>query len=146
MFLFSAIAAALFFSVGWLRADEEKAGSQDLKPFSRRVASVKRKEKKGKIIYVTLSQACGCTMDKCREVDTIVDTLLESAGERIAFKSVDYVTKKRKANAILEKYGASFIPVIILLDSEGRAIYKSEDYVKKEELLKALKVLVGEEK
>ncbi len=77
------------------------------------------------VVYITLSKACGCILDRCQVGDWIVDKVF--TGERQALlKRLDYSINKDAAREYIRKYHLSLPPSLLFLDSQGNLIWRAD--------------------
>lgn len=90
------------------------------------------------VIYVTVSKACGCTLDRCQAGDLVVETAF--AGERQGLlKRLDYSTDKETARQYIKKYRLTMPPSLIFLDAQGNLLWRTEGDLDYDTVLEKLK-------
>ncbi len=90
------------------------------------------------VIYVTVSKACGCTLDRCQAGDLVVETAF--AGERQGLlKRLDYSTDKETARQFIKKYRLTMPPSLIFLDAQGDLLWRTEGDLDYNTVLEKLK-------
>ena len=90
------------------------------------------------VIYVTVSKACGCTLDRCQAGDLVVETAF--AGERQGLlKRLDYSTDKETARQYIKKYRLTMPPSLIFLDAQGNILWRTEGDLDYDTVLEKLK-------
>ena len=90
------------------------------------------------VIYVTVSKACGCTLDRCQAGDLVVETAF--AGERQGLlKRLDYSTDKETARQFIKKYRLTMPPSLIFLDAQGNLLWRTEGDLDYDTVLEKLK-------
>ncbi len=79
-----------------------------------------------RFVLVVSSQACQCTLEKCRENREYLEEALErfDLGSRLSV--LDQATEEDKAAPLVKKYGIRFIPSFLVLDSEGRILHRCD--------------------
>jgi hypothetical protein len=81
--------------------------------------------KLNQVIYITLSKACGCMLDKCKAGDWVVDQVF--VGERQGLlKRIDYSTDKDAAREYIKKYRLTLPPSLIFVDAQGTILWRAE--------------------
>jgi len=74
------------------------------------------------VIYITLTKACGCTLELCQAGDIIVGNVFN--GERKGLlKRIDYSTDKEAARVYLKQYGITQAPALLFLDTQGKLLW-----------------------
>lgn len=77
------------------------------------------------VVYITVSKACGCILDRCQVGDWIMDKVF--VGERQALlKRLDYSTNKDAAREYIKKYKLSLPPSLLFLDAQGNLIWRAD--------------------
>ena len=73
-----------------------------------------------RVVLVTASKACKCTMKRCKSGETVLETALKKFPEAPALERIDYAKEPDKAKALAQKYKmALFLPMILLLDGNA---------------------------
>ncbi|MFZ2088475.1 MAG: hypothetical protein WAU47_07850 [Desulfobaccales bacterium] len=90
------------------------------------------------VVYITLSKACGCLLDKCKAGDGVVDKVF--VGERQGLlKRIDYSTDKATAKEYIGKYRLTIPPSLLFLDAQGNLIWRADGDVDYDLVLEKLK-------
>ncbi len=90
------------------------------------------------VIYITLSKACGCLLDKCKAGDWVVDNVF--SGERQALlKRIDYSTNKDAAREYIKKFRLAMPPSLLFLDAQGTILWRAEGDLDYDTVLAKLK-------
>lgn len=84
-------------------------------------------------MYLTLSQACGCILDRCKAGDWVVDKVFVGERHRL-LKRIDYSTDKNTAREVIRKYRLTVPPAIIFLDAQGNELWRAMGEVGFEEV------------
>jgi hypothetical protein len=79
-----------------------------------------------RLVLILSSQACQCTVEKCRENREYLEEVLErfDLGSRLSV--LDQATEEDKTAPLVKKYGIRFIPSLLVLDSEGRILHRCD--------------------
>ncbi len=78
-----------------------------------------------RVVYITLSKACGCMKEKCQAGDLVVDKVF--VGERQSLlKRIDYSTDKETAREYIRKYRLTIPPSLLFLDAQGNLIWRAD--------------------
>ncbi|OGP75061.1 MAG: hypothetical protein A2Y80_01995 [Deltaproteobacteria bacterium RBG_13_58_19] len=101
-------------------------------------ASYGAQPKLSRVLYLTLSQACGCILDRCKAGDWVVDKVF--VGERQGLlKRIDYSTDKETARQYIKKYRITLPPALIFLDAQGGELWRAMGDVDYDLVLEKLK-------
>jgi hypothetical protein len=93
-----------------------------------------------RVVYITLSKACGCMKEKCQAGDLVVNRVF--VGERqCLLKRIDYSTDKAAAREYIGKYRLSVPPSLLFLDAQGNLIWRADGDVDYDLVLAKLKEL-----
>lgn len=94
--------------------------------------------KLNKVIYITLSKACGCMKEKCQVGDWVVERAF--TGERQGLlKRIDYSTDKDAAREYIKKYRLTMPPSLLFLDAQGILLWRGDGDVDYDTVLAKLK-------
>lgn len=78
-----------------------------------------------RVVYITLSKACGCMKEKCQAGDLVVNRVF--VGERQGLlKRIDYSTDKKTAREYIRKYRLTVPPSLLFLDAQGNLIWRAD--------------------
>ena len=78
--------------------------------------------KLAQVVYITLSKACSCTLERCQAGDIIVGNVF--AGEKKGLlKRLDYSTDKEGARDYVKKYHITQAPALLFLDGQGNVLW-----------------------
>jgi len=100
----------------------------------------------GSIVFIVDSEGCHCVKVKCEEVNK---ELLDNLGGKpyindlFEFKKIDYSKEHEEAEEFYRNYDIGPMPVVLLLDREGKPYYLSSYDFTDIEFLKALDSLVS---
>lgn len=78
-----------------------------------------------RVIYITLSKACGCMKEKCQAGDWVVDQVFVGARQSL-LKRIDYSTDKATAREYIGKYRLTVPPSLLFLDAQGNLIWRAD--------------------
>jgi hypothetical protein len=91
-----------------------------------------------RVVYITLSKACGCLVEKCKAGDLVVERVF--VGERQGLlKRIDYSTDKATAREYIRKYHLTYPPSLLFLDARGNLIWRADGDVDYDAVLAKLK-------
>jgi hypothetical protein len=89
-------------------------------------------------IYITVSKACGCTLDRCRAGDWVVERVF--VGEKKALlKRLDYATEKDAAREYITKYRLAMPPSLLFLDKDGNLLWRADGELDQDQVAEKLK-------
>jgi hypothetical protein len=80
--------------------------------------------KLSQVIYLTLSQACGCILDRCKAGDWVVEKVFNGSRQSLLVR-IDYSTEKGKAREYIKKYRITMPPAMIFLDAQGNELWRA---------------------
>ena len=76
-------------------------------------------------VYITLSKACSCTLERCQAGDWVVEKVF--VGEKKALlKRIDYATDKDAGQEYIAKYHLAMPPSLLFLDKEGNLLWRAD--------------------
>lgn len=85
-------------------------------------ASYGLQPKLAQVVYITMSKACSCTLERCQAGDIIVGNAF--SGERKRFlKRLDYSTEKEAAGVYIKQYHITQAPALLFLDAQGNLLW-----------------------
>lgn len=91
-----------------------------------------------RVVYITLSKACGCILDRCQAGDWVVEKAF--VGDRQGLlKRIDYSTDKDAAREYIKKYRLTMAPSLLLLDAQGNLLWRADGDVDYDLVLAKLK-------
>ena len=89
-------------------------------------------------IYITVSKACGCTLDRCRAGDWVVERVF--VGDKKALlKRLDYATEKDAAREYITKYRLAMPPSLLFLDKDGNLLWRADGELDQDQVAEKLK-------
>ncbi len=89
--------------------------------FTGPTASLGWEPKLTKVVYITLSKACSCTLERCQAGDIIVATVFTGERKRL-LKRLDYSTEK-EAKEYVKQYHITQGPALLFLDAQGKVLW-----------------------
>ncbi|MFZ0052744.1 MAG: hypothetical protein WAK96_13295 [Desulfobaccales bacterium] len=78
--------------------------------------------KLAQVVYITLSKACSCTLERCQAGDIIVGNVFTGEGKGL-LKRLDYSTDKEGAGMYVKKYHITQAPALLFLDAQGNVLW-----------------------
>ena len=86
------------------------------------IASYGWQPKLAQVDYITLTKACGCTLELCQAGDIIVGNVFNGTRQGL-LKRIDYSTDKEAARVYLKQYGITQAPALLFLDTQGKLLW-----------------------
>ncbi len=74
------------------------------------------------VIYITMSQACACTLERCQAGDVVVGNLFNGK-ESGLLKRIDYATDKNTAKTYMSRYRVIQAPALLFLDDQNNMLW-----------------------
>ena len=78
--------------------------------------------KLAQVVYITMSKACSCTLERCQAGDIIVSNVFTGERKRL-LKRLDYSTDKEAAGVYIKKYHIVQAPALLFLDAQGIVLW-----------------------
>ena len=91
-------------------------------------AAITEKDVIGQVIFISNSQACHCTLERCNQIREKLQEIIDGDTEykgRVEIQEIDDATDSKTADEIFKKYELWFIPSVILKDNKGEMLYKT---------------------
>ena len=90
------------------------------------------------VVYITMSKACGCILDRCQAGDWVMEKIF--VGERQGLlKRIDYSTDKATGQKYIGKYRITLPPTLLFLDAKGNLIWRADGELEYDLVLAKLK-------
>jgi hypothetical protein len=80
--------------------------------------------KLNRVVYLTMSQACGCILDRCQAGDWVAEKVFNGSRQSLLVR-IDYSTEKDKAREYIRKYRITMAPAMIFLDAQGNELWRT---------------------
>lgn len=94
--------------------------------------------KLNQVVYITLSKACGCVLERCQAGDRVVE--MAFTGDRLGLlKRLDYSTNKDAARQYIKKYKLSIPPSLLFLDPQGNLLWRADGELDYDQVVAKLK-------
>jgi hypothetical protein len=77
------------------------------------------------VVYITMSKACGCILERCQAGDWIMDRVFVGKRQGL-LKRIDYSTEKATAREYIGKYRMPLPPTLLFLDAQGNLIWRAD--------------------
>jgi hypothetical protein len=108
--------------MGWLKTNITLWAAMLLMLIAGATAASGWEPKLAQVVYITMSKACSCTLERCQAGDIIVGNVF--TGEKKALlKRLDYSTDKEAAREYVKKYRITQAPALLFLDAQGNVLW-----------------------
>lgn len=81
--------------------------------------------KLAQVVYITVSKACGCTLDRCRAGDWVVEKVFVGDKQGL-LKRIDFSTERDLAKEYIAKYRLAMPPSLLFLDKDGNLLWRAD--------------------
>jgi len=112
---------------------KDTISDKSIKPIARQ-----QSKRLPKIILITTSQACHCTLERCSKGEDTVNVLIQQFSEKLNFEKLDYAQEQTLAAELGKKYRFSNLPVLLFFDNEETFKGKLEAFWSKETIKEKL--------
>lgn len=96
-------------------------------------------QKLGRIVFLTTSKGCDCTMNRCKKGEEAVKAATSGHPSVPEVERLDYAVDIEASRALLKKHPAMALPVVYLFDGKGELLEKLEGEFGEDRLSNALK-------
>jgi len=76
------------------------------------------------VVYITQSDACGCSAKRFKTADAVVDRLFTGARQAL-LKRIDYATDRPAAVPYIGQFRLVQLPALLFLDSQGNSLWSA---------------------
>jgi hypothetical protein len=98
--------------------------------------------KVAQVVYITLSKACGCTLERCQAGNIVMENLFN--GDRKGLlKRIDYATDKEAASVYIKRYHITQAPALLFLDAQGNLLWTKAGELNEKEIADKLSQFGG---
>jgi len=94
------------------------------------------------VVYITLSKACSCTLERCQAGDIMVGNVF-NGGRQGLLKRLDYSTDKEAAKVYIKKYRVTQAPVLLFLDPQGKLLWMALGELSEKDIQEKLRLFGG---
>jgi hypothetical protein len=105
-------------------------------------ASYGLQPKLDQVVYITLSKACSCTLERCQAGDIIVGNVF-SGEKKGLLKRLDYSTDKEAAGVYVTKYHITQAPALLFLDAQGNVLWMALGELSEKDITEKISQLGG---
>jgi hypothetical protein len=99
-------------------------------------------DKLAQVVYITLTKACGCTLEVCQAGDIVVGNVFNGARQAL-LKRIDYSTDKDTAKVYIKKYRVTQAPALLFLDAQGNLLWTKAGELNEKEVADKLSQFGG---
>lgn len=92
-----------------------------------------------KVVLLTTSKACHCTLVRCKEAEALVNNVFKSYGGKIEFKEIDYIFNPREVETMAKEYKVFMLPAVLFFSKNGEFKGKLDYQLTEENINKKLK-------
>jgi hypothetical protein len=101
-----------------------------------------QQSKVAQVIYITLTRACACTLERCQAGDIVVGNVFNGTRQGL-LKRIDYSTDKETARVYLKKYRVTQAPALLFLDAQGNLLWMALGELTEKDIAEKLKLFGG---
>jgi hypothetical protein len=94
------------------------------------------------VVYITMSKACSCTLERCQAGDIIVGNIFTGERKRL-LKRLDYSTEKEAARVYVKQYHITQAPALLFLDDQGKVLWMASGELAEKDINAKLSQLSG---
>ena len=94
----------------------------------------------GQAVYITVSKACSCTLERCQAGDIIIGNVFTGPRKEL-LKRIDYSTHKEEARVYLKQYGITQAPALLFLDTQDKLLWMTLGELSEKEIQDKLRIL-----
>ena len=98
--------------------------------------------KVAQVVYITMTKACGCTLEKCQAGDIVVGNLFKGPRQAL-LKRLDYSTDKAAAGVYIKKYRVTQAPALLFLDAQENLLWMRAGELNEKEIAEKLSQFGG---
>ena len=93
-----------------------------------------------RIVFITTSKACGCTLTRCQNGEAALQKVLASYPNAPQMERVDFAEERDKARSLTQKHAVFMLPVALLIDGKDSLLDKLEGEFTEAEAKKMLEL------
>jgi hypothetical protein len=94
------------------------------------------------VVYITLSKACSCTLERCQAGDIMVGNVF-NGGRQGLLKRLDYSTDKEAVKVYIKNYHVTQAPALLFLDQQGKLLWMGLGELSEKEIQEKLRLYGG---
>jgi len=98
--------------------------------------------KLAQVVYITMSKACSCTLERCQAGDIMVGNVF-NGGRQGLLKRLDYSTDKEAAKDYIKKYRVTQTPALLFLDTQGKLLWMALGELSEKDIQEKLRFFGG---
>jgi len=80
--------------------------------------------KLSQVVYITMSDACGCNAKRFKTADALVDRVFTGPRQAL-LKRIDYSTDRQAAVPYIGQFRLIQLPALLFLDSQGNPLWSA---------------------
>lgn len=96
-----------------------------------------------RIVFITTSKACDCTLTRCQNAEAALQKVLASYPNAPQVERVDFAEEQDKARSLTQKHVVFMLPVALLIDGKDSLLGKLEGEFTEADAKKTLHVYLG---
>ena len=86
-----------------------------------------------RVVYVTTTKACACTLKRCQVADAVVAQVFSGARQRLLTR-LDVATNKDVARPYIQNYRVFALPALLMFDAQGKLLWSAQGELDKDEV------------
>jgi hypothetical protein len=94
------------------------------------------------VVYITMSKACSCTLERCQAGDIIVGNVF-TGEKKSLLKRLDYSAEKEAARVYVKQYHITQAPALLFLDAQGKLLWMALGELSEKDITDKLSQLGG---
>lgn len=94
-----------------------------------------------RIIFITTSRGCQCTLTRCSAAEKVLQKVLKNYPHAPKVEKVDYAMEQNKALYFVKKYSAMMLPILYLVDADENLLWKKDGDFTEAELMDVMNKL-----
>ncbi len=132
--IFSTILLLLIFSSSCSNATK----NEDQRPAAAEQKKAEGEKSLTRIVFITTSQACDCTMTRCQNAESSLEKAITKYPKAPRPEQIDYAREPERAKKLISKYTAVMLPIIYFIDEDGNLLDRLEGEFSGEDILELL--------
>ena len=92
-----------------------------------------------KIILLTTTEACKCTLERCAAGEKLFKEFFKKFSGKAAFEKFDYAKERNAVESMNRKYKISGLPALLFFDGQGKFTGKLQFFLNEGDILDNLK-------
>lgn len=133
-----------------IKLQKSEVRSQNYKPEAKQsiadknieLQTKRKKEQLPKLVLISTSQACDCTLERCAKGEKTVNEFVQQFPKKLTFEKLNYAKEQGLVTQLAKEYQLHYLPALLFFDKKETFKGKLEGFLNKEELEKKLKETV----